>query len=142
MSKKLLLKKYVKTVYLKNYSKTILKNDLILFNVYLKTTNNILYDSTLNLILADLKKKGFKWYYKNLNILVYKKNILISDLFELLTIKNLYLTLLSINKKIYYNVTPSLFLFKNELDFFYNFSNIVILFIQKLHLFLTIKKNL
>lgn len=140
MNKKLLLKKYIKTNYLKSYSQHFIKNDFVVLNLYLKTTNNFLYDSSLNLIFENLKENNFKWYFKNLNILLFKKNISILELCNLLELKNLYFILLKLNNNFYYNIHPSFFLFKDNINFFFNFNN---LFLRNLiNLFVLLKLKL
>lgn len=139
MNKKLLLKKYIRTNYLKNYSQYFIKNDFIVLNLYLKTTSNFLYDSSLNLILENLKEKNFKWYFKNLNIILFKKNISILELCNLLELKNLYFILLKLNNNFYYNIYPSFFLFKDNINFFFNFYSLFLKNLINLLLILKLK---
>lgn len=139
--KKLLLKKYVTLNYLKKYKKDFINNDLVLCNLFLKVTNNSLYDPTLNSIFENLQEKKFKWYLKHPNIIVYKKNILIEDYLFLLNIKNLYCISLKLNNNFYFNLSSSSFLITNNLSFFINIHRLFMNFFINLVLISKLKNK-
>jgi len=132
--KKILLKKYVTVNYLKNSCKDFIKKDLVLCNIYLKVTNNLLYDPTLNLMFEMLKEKGFKWYLKNPKIIIYKKVISIADFLFLLSLKNLYCLTFKLQNNYYFNLTPSQLGISNIPNFFGNFYSFFFTFFFKMNL--------
>lgn len=126
---------------MKNYLKKFIKNDFIICNIYLKLTLNFLYDPMLNLILESLNNKGFHWFFKSPKIIIYKNNISILDLLFLFEVKNLYILFFKLNKKFYYNITNSFFLFNDIITFSFTFYQIIFKFLNSFKIILKLKSQ-
>lgn len=135
MNSNSLVKYLIKSFYFQNYFTIFTRNDLVVCEIYLKSTSNFVYNSCFTDLFVQIKNKNFKWFLKYPIAVIYKITFDILDIIFLYNLEVFFLLFLKFKNKMYYNLDTFFFKYTDIFLFYINFFFIFInffLFIIKL----------